>query len=153
MIRAILAVALLLLAACAPLTIERDLDGRNAVNRWPGVITMDPDTPDRAAVWAQEAYEVERKQHPFGLALVRLDTSQRRDMELTSHEVETQAAVRVYGRDETAYRSKEARSLNGGYDGIFDGMTVVRIEAAMRARTPEARAWVEDHLAQIEDQR
>lgn len=153
MIRAILAVALLLLAACAPLTIERDLDGRNAVNRWPGVITMDPDTPDRAAVWAQEAYEVERKQHPFGLALVRLDTSQRRDMELTSHEVETQAAVRVYGRQEAAYRAKEALSLHGGYDGIFAGTTPARIECAMRDRTPKARAWVEDHIREIEAQR
>ena len=116
MIRVFLAVALLLLAACAPVTLERELDGKNAVNRWPGVITLDPDAPDRAAVWAQEAYEVERKRHPFGLALVRLDTSQRRDMEMTSHEVETQAAVRVYGRDE-AYRVIEAALAD--YDAHF----------------------------------
>lgn len=153
MIRAAIAPALILLAACAPLTIERDLDGRNALNRWPGIITIDPAAPDRAAVWAQEAYEVERKGNPAGLALVRLDTSHRRDMELTSHEVETQAAVRVYGRDEAAYRAKEARSLHGGYDGIFAGSTPARIEAAMRDRIPEARAWVENHLDQIEAQR
>lgn len=153
MTRAAIFAALVLLTACAPITRERELVGANATNRWPGIITLDPDAPDRAAIWAQEAYEVQRKLNPAGLALVRLDTSQRRDMELTSHEIETQAAVRLYGRDEAAYRAKEARSLHGGYDGIFAGMTPAQLEAAMRDRTPEARAWVDRHIKRIEAQK
>lgn len=153
MTRAVLVAVLTLLTACAPVTIERELHGANGSNRWPGIITIDPDTPDRAAVYAHELYEVERKRNPAGLALVRLDTSQRRDMELTSHEIETIAAVRVYGRDEAAYRAKEARSLHGGYDGIFAGMTPPQIEAAMRDRTPEARAWVARNIKRIEAQK
>lgn len=36
-----------------------------------------------------------------------------------------------------------------GYGGLFNGMTIPQLEAAMQARSTAARAWVKKHLRQI----
>lgn len=133
------------------LTIFRGLTGRNGRN-WPGVVMVDPDARYRAAVWAQEAYEAERKLNPaFTLRLLFSDSA-RRDLELTGHEVEVVAAARVYGLDRTQKRRAEAASLARNYNE-FEEWDESRIFAEMKMRTTEAEAWVARNLVRITDKR
>lgn len=138
-------------AGCSPYTVERELDGVNAKN-YPGVVVIDPDTEFRAAVWAQEYYEAKRKGHPFGLALVRLDTSEQRDMELIGHEIETQVAVRLYQQDEAEYRRREARALKNAYGDLFKKSDVDDVQAQMLGRREYAVEWVDDNWSRIKEQ-
>ena len=140
-----------LLVGCGSLTFERELKDVNAVN-YPGIVVIDPDTPFRAAVWAQEAYESQRKTHPFELALIRADSSRRRDMELVGHEIETQVAARLYGQSEMAYRRKEAHALKYAYGDLFKKSDVADVEDQMMARRSLAIEWVSEHWGTIRRQ-
>ena len=141
--------AALLLVACSPSIHLADLDGRNAKNNAFRVV-VDRDAPFRAAVLAQELYEAEAKRDPIRAVEVRLDHSAERKLEIAGHEVEVQAAVLLYGQDEDAYRAKEAASMHRGYDGLFRDMPGAEIIAAMEARAPSARQWVERNRARLE---
>ena len=141
--------ALLVVAACDPKIKVADLDGRNAKNNAFRVV-IDPDVPFRAAVLAQELYEAEAKRDPVRAIEVRLDSSAERKLEITGHEVEVQAAALIYGQDEAAYRAKEAASMHRGYGGLFRDMPVAEIIAAMEARKPTARQWVERNRVRLE---
>lgn len=129
-------------------TFIRRLDGAHGRN-WPGVVILNPDAPLPAATWAQEAWEAEYKLNPINLIRTRLSRSARRAMEITSHEIEVQAAHAVYGRDRAQYRLAEARAMQRGYDGLFGGMTPEDIAARMALEAPEAFEWVRDNLNRI----
>lgn len=132
-----------------PLTFTRRLKRGNARN-WPGVIVMDPEAPLPAAVWAQECYEAEHKLNPVNLFRAALSNGARRDMEIMGHEIEVQAAVRVYGKDEAAYRADEARALTKY--GEFKGWSREKITAAMEGRSEAAARWVKRNIRQIKAQ-
>ena len=138
------------LAACTPSVEITDLDGRNARNNAVRV-QIDPDAPCRPGVAAQEIWEAMHKQSPVTAVLVRADKDAQRRMEVMGHEVETQAAVRFCGADESAYRAKEARVMHRGYDGLFADMTEAEIVARMQDRSAAARGWVERHADKLED--
>ena len=109
-------------------TIEYPLKSANGRN-WPGIVVIHPDAPFKAAVVAQEFYEARAKLNPLTFLRTRLSKAARRDMEITGHEVEVQAAVEFYGVDESVYRAREAAQMQRGYDGLFRGMTAQQIEA------------------------
>ena len=129
-----------------PLTLTRRLRGRNARN-WPGLVIMDPRAPLPAAVWAQECYEAGLKLNPVNLIRVAFSKAFRREMEIMGHEIETQAAVRIYGRVEAAYRRKEARVLTRHPE--FKGWGAGKIERAMRAKSCAADKWVARNIDAI----
>ena len=97
-----------------PIVIEKNLNGRNARN-WPGVVLIDPDAHEPAAVAAQELYESRHKMNPVNLLRRTFDDDHRRDMEIMGHEVEVQASVLIYGADEASRRAREAASMQRGY--------------------------------------
>ena len=132
-----------------PITIRASRKGANGTN-WPGFVILDPDAPQPAAVWAQEAYEALHKLNPFNLILTRLSRSARREMEIMSHEIEVQAAVAVYGDTEGARRLREAGSMARGYKGLFSIMGERGVEQAMAACADDARRFVRRHRKQIE---
>lgn len=144
--------SIIALAACSsPLTFERQLEGKNATNL-PGVIFINPDQKFRAAVWAQEAYEAIYKLNPIGGASVKLDSSAKREMEIRSHEIETQVAVRLYNQDENEYRLHEAQVMQRGYGGLFSNSTVEQIVGRMKGETPFAKRWVDRNWGMIYQQ-
>ena len=132
-----------------PLTFTRRLKRGNARN-WPGVIVIDPRAPCPAAVWAQECYEAEHKLNPMNLLRVAFSKRARREMELMGHEIETQVAVRVYGKPRLIYRAKEAKALTKYPE--FKGWSQERIHAEMKAKSVKARRWVERNIERIKDQ-
>ena len=142
----------LALAAC-DLSVEiTDLDGRNARNN-AFRIQIDPDADCRPAVYAQELYEALLKRDPVAALEVKLDSSHRRQMEITGHEIEVQAAVSHCDADEAGYRASEAQTMHRGYDGLFRKMPAPAIEAAMLARKDKAARFIRDHRAEIEKHR
>lgn len=132
-----------------PIVIRRPVKGANARN-WPGLVILDPEARFPAAIVAQEAWEAIYKLNPFTLLVTRLSRSARRRMEIMGHEVEVQAAALIYGKVASAYRGAEARSMHAGYDGLFAGHSVIRIEAAMEAVSDEANRWVRRNIQKIE---
>ena len=132
-------------------TIEYPLKSANGRN-WPGIVVIHPDAPFKAAVWAQEAYEAQAKLNPLTFLRTRLSKSERRDMEITGHEIEVQAAVEFYGVNESIYRAREAAQMQRGYDGLFRGMTLAQIEARMLDRKAEALHLVSANRSKIEAQ-
>ncbi|MGR3463611.1 hypothetical protein [Limimaricola sp.] len=132
-----------------PLTFTRRLKRGNARN-WPGVIVIDPRAPCPAAVWAQECYEAEHKLDPINLLRVAFSKRARREMEIMGHEIETQVAVRIYGKPRLIYRAKEAKALTKYPE--FKGWSQERILAAMRAESGRARQWVSRNMGRIEGQ-
>lgn len=122
----------------------------NARN-WPGFVQVKRNVPYRAAVVAQEAWESMHKMDPLKLfhrVFLRSDND-RREFEYMGHEIETQAALILYGARQVPYRTREAMSMRGGYDGIFNRISITDIEKEMRARSPKAKLWIYaniDHL-------
>lgn len=133
------------------ITIHYPLKSANGRN-WPGIVVIHPDAPFKAAVWAQEAYEAQAKMNPLTFLRTRLPKSARRDMEITGHEVEVQAAVEFYGVDEGVYRAREVAQMHRGYDGLFKHMTAAQIEARMLAERETARRFVSANRSKIEAQ-
>jgi hypothetical protein len=102
-----------------------------------------------AAVWAQEYFEVYyRLSHPFGVLFSRNKTF--REMELQSHEIETQAAVEYYEMDEEAYRLKEAKDMKKGYNWFY-GMSVKEITESMLQRKHSALEWIHKNRKAVEN--
>lgn len=124
-----------------PIIIRRRIDGANGTN-WPGVVILDPDAPMPAATLAQEVWESRWKLNPANLLRRLTSDNTRRRMEIMGHEVEVQAAVLIYEADTDAIRSREARAMLAGYDGLFRGWTLDRLRAAMAGVSDDARVWV-----------
>ena len=133
------------------ITIEYPLKSANGRN-WPGIVVIHPDAPFKAAVWAQEFYEARAKLNPLTFLRTRLSKAALRDMEITGHEIEVQAAVNFYDADECIYRAHEAARMQRGYDGLFRGMTLAQIEARMLDRKAEALHLVSANRSKIEAQ-
>ena len=108
---------------------------------------MDPEAPLPGAVWAQECYEAEWKLNPVNLLRFAFSAKARRGLEIIGHEIETQAAVRLYRRNEADYREKEAQALKAYTD--FRGMGAGQIKRAMEAKRGAAARWVADNLERI----
>ena len=70
-------------------------------------------------------------------------------MEILSHEIETQAAVILYGVNESEYRNKEARTLSTKYKHAFDGISQEDIVIEMLAVSAKAKSWVKKNLDDI----
>lgn len=121
-----------------------EYNGRN----WPGVVIMRKNHPQGAAIWAQEAYEARYKLNPINFIKSRTSSGCRK-MEILSHEIETQAAVILYGVNENEYRNKEARTLSTKYKHAFDGMTQENIIIEMLAVSAKAKRWVEKNIDDI----
>lgn len=135
-----------------PIIITRRLTGRNARN-WPGLVILGKGIRHPAAVCAQEVYESRWKMNPVNLLRRAVSKSANREMEIMGHEVEVQAAVRIYGVAEAAYRRKEAASMIRGYDGLFQGFSAGGLEAAMADKADKARRWVSRNIRLIEEYR
>lgn len=71
---------------------------------------------------------------PFGQKL------RKREMELVSHEIESQLAHHMYGRALVDYRREESRRMTG-YDHL-QGMTPSKIEFEMARRSTTAAKWI-----------
>lgn len=123
------------------------LDGANGRN-WPLFVYMDKRANYPLAVLAQEIYESNYKLNPIKLLKTRWGEGAR-DLELRGHEVEVQAAVRLYDVPEIAYRRLEASAM-AAYYPQFDDMTSEDIEVAMLTHTPMARRWVAGNLDYLE---
>lgn len=132
-----------------PIIFERRIRGANGRN-WPGVVVMHPDAPLPAAVLAQEWWEAMHKLNPLNALRVAFSSHARRRMELTSHEVEVQAAAIIYGKDRHDYRVAEVDRMKRGYDGLFDAVTRAQMRAAMEAMSDEARRWVRQKVDKLE---
>ena len=130
------------------ITIHYPLKSANGRN-WPGIVVIHPDAPFKAAVVAQEYYEARAKLNPLTLLRTRLSKSARRDMEITGHEIEVQAAVAFYDADEGAYRAREVAQMHRGYDGLFKHMTAAQIEARMLDERETARRFVSANRSKI----
>ena len=135
-----------------PIIITRRLTGRNARN-WPGLVILGEGIRYPAAVCAQEVYESRWKLNPVNLLRRAVSESARREMEIMGHEVEVQAAVRIYGAVEIAYRAKEAAAMIRGYDGLFQGFSARGLEAAMADKADKAQRWVSRNIRLIEAHR
>lgn len=135
-----------------PIVITKSLEGANGRN-WPGLVLIDPNAREPAAVFAQELYESRHKMNPVNLLRRTFDDDHRRDMEIMGHEVEVQAAVLLYGAQESVRRYNEATSIQRGYGKLFRHMTVDQIVAAMRGRRNKALAFVLDNRRAIERHR
>ena len=132
-------------------TFERPLggpNGRNTALPGTGVIIIDPEADDPAAVWAQEYYEVQTKVTPDGYRRYVTDAAHRRAVEIMGHEIEVHVAVAYYGADERRRRHREARSLALYED--FEGIGAPEIRRLMRLRRAEALAWIAAHRSEIE---
>lgn len=131
-----------------PFTRRTKLKGSNGIN-WPGFILLDEDLEYPAAVWAQEAYESKLKLNPINFFKRATSTKFRREMELFSHEIETQVAVRFYKVDETNYRNSEARTLHHNYDGIFRKYSYEELSDKMLANKNKANKWIDKNKSDI----
>ncbi|HEY0043597.1 MAG TPA: hypothetical protein VGB62_03515 [Allosphingosinicella sp.] len=96
-----------------------------------------------AAVAAQELYEITFKRAAGPAAAQR----RRREMELTSHAVESLVAARFYGRDLAAYERVEATGMVR-YPHLR-GLSQDEIVAGMRGKRAQAERWVRDNDALI----
>ena len=96
-----------------------------------------------AAVAAQEIFEVDFKRAAGPAAVA----ARRREMELTSHAVESLVASRYYGRDLAAYERREATGMVR-YPHLR-GLSQAQIVAGMRAARPRADSWVRANDALI----
>ena len=96
-----------------------------------------------AAVAAQEIFEVEFKR-AIGPAAVR---ARRREMELTSHAVESLVASRFYGHDLDAYERREATGMVR-YPHL-SALSQDQIVAGMQASRAKAERWVRNNDALI----
>jgi len=103
-----------------------------------------------AAVWAQECYEAEKKLIPGYGWLHVFSPAVRRRLEIIGHEVETQAAVRLYGVDEHDYRQTEATDMIGYYSEFRD-FHAHGLARAMETVAPQAKAWVEKNESRIRE--
>jgi hypothetical protein len=121
---------------------DRDANGRN----WPLYVMMDPKATYPLAILAQEIYESLYKTNPLNLIYTRTGEGAR-ELELRGHEVEVQAAVRLYGASETEYRKAEARSMVQYKQ--FKGWTPDNIELAMMAHTGMAQRWVNKNVRRL----
>ena len=110
-------------------------------------ITMKRDLGKYAsAIWAQEYYEVLlKRRHIIKSRTLKF----RNDMELVSHEIETQVAVTL-GADEHDYRMSEAASLHRGYQGRFSDMPVERINDILKSNKGEALKFISKNRDRIE---
>ena len=135
-----------------PIIITRRLSGRNARN-WPGLVILGKGIRYPAAVCAQEVYESRWKLNPVNMLRHNFSEAARREMEIMGHEIEVQAAARIYGAAEGAYRTKEAAAMIRGYDGLFQGFSAGGLEAAMAAKADQARRWVSRNIRLIEAHR
>lgn len=135
-----------------PIIITRRLTGRNARN-WPGLVILGKGIRYPAAVCAQEVYESRWKLNPVNMLRHNFSEAARREMEIMGHEIEVQAAARIYGAAEAAYRAKEAAAMLRGYDGLFQGVHARGLEAAMAAKAGKARRWVSQNIRLIEEYR
>ena len=135
-----------------PIIITRRLTGRNARN-WPGLVILGKGIRHPAAVCAQEVYESRWKLNPVNMLRHNFSEAARREMEIMGHEIEVQAAARIYGAAEGAYRAKEAAAMIRGYDGLFKGFSAGGLEADMAAKAGKARQWVSRNIRLIEEYR
>lgn len=71
-------------------------------------------------------------------------------LEYRGHEAEVQAAVALYGADETAYRAKEADTMHRKYSGMFAHLSVTQIVIAMETQTPGAKRFVRARMGLLE---
>jgi hypothetical protein len=129
-----------------PIVRWQSLKGANGRN-WPLLVIMDPEATYPLAVLAQELYEAEYKVNPLQLIYTRTGEGAR-ELELKGHEVEVQAAVRLYGASETEYRKAEARSMAVGYKQ-FAGWEPDNIELAMMGHTSMAQRWVSKNIDRL----
>jgi hypothetical protein len=95
-----LAIALGLKTHKLPIVRWQSLKGANGRN-WPLLVIMDPEAPYPLAVLAQELYEAEYKVNPLQPNLHPSQARAHGSWSLRGHEVEVQAAVRLYGASET----------------------------------------------------
>lgn len=131
-----------------PITIIRPIDGANGRN-WPGVVVINPAARYPAAVWAQEAFEAEYRLNPVNWWRVSTSKTAWQDMQILSHEIETLAAVAVYGVSATSYRLTEASAMHRGYGGRLAHLTPEFIAARMSDVSPQAARWVSRNLDRI----
>jgi hypothetical protein len=141
-----LAIALGLKTHKLPIVRWQSLKGANGRN-WPLLVIMDPEAPYPLAVLAQELYEAEYKVNPLQLIYTRTGEGAR-ELELKGHEVEVQAAVRLYGASETEYRKAEARSMVQYKQ--FAGWTLEQLEMGMMEHTGSAMRWVAKNIGRLE---
>jgi hypothetical protein len=141
-----LAIALGLKTHKLPIVRWQSLKGANGRN-WPLLVIMDPEAPYPLAVLAQELYEAEYKVNPLNL-IASLTGEGARELELRGHEVEVQAAVRLYGASETAHRQSEAKALTTYPQ--FKGWTLEQLEMGMMEHTGSAMRWVAKNIRRLE---
>ena len=116
--------------------LKNDANGRNYV----GLVYINDTRPCYKAVLCQEIYEACIKLNPINFFRVLFSESYRLEMELYSHEIETQAAVDLYDVDEDEYRWKEAYVISKGYgfnidtDQAYDRMLQYSHKAKWQAR-------------------
>lgn len=141
-----LAIALGIKTHKLPIVRWQSIDGANGRN-WPLYVIMDPEAPYPLAVLAQELFEAEYKINPLQLIYTRTGEGAR-ELELKGHEVEVQAAVRLYGASETAHRQSEAQALTTYPQ--FDGWGPDNIELGMMGHTSAAMRWVAKNIGRLE---
>lgn len=129
------------------LTFEKKFENKNAENK-PGRIWMDPRANPYGAIWAQEAYEATEKLNPFKALIFLFSKNFRRNLEVMGHEIEVQAAVKFYMKDEDDYRKREAYVMAHYYDE-FSGHSEEVIIREMIKVSRDARKWVNKHEDQI----
>jgi len=100
-----------------------------------------------AAIWAQEYFEIKHKRANFFKAITR-NKEFLRDMEIRSHEIETQVAV-MLGGDEKKYRAKEARAVVRYPQFKGSGIEASGIELAMLHKRAEALRFISKHKSKI----
>jgi len=116
--------------------LKNDANGRNYV----GLVYINHTRPCWKAVLCQEIYEAMLKLNPIRFFRVLFNESHKLEMELYSHEIETQAAVYLYGVEEEDYRWKEAYVISKGYgfnidtDQAYDRMLSYKQKAFWQAR-------------------
>ena len=122
-------------------------NGRN----WPGLVHVRKGLPYPAAVVAQEAWESMHKMDPIKLfhrVFKRSDQDQR-EFEFMGHEIECQVMHLLYGVRLDSARQSEALSMKGGYDGLFQNMSIARIKMELEARQEKALKWVNKNMKHI----
>lgn len=127
-----------------PVTINWNLKSSNARN-WPGLVVLNKGLTQRAAVWAQEAWESRHKTNPLNLIRKIFSKDHRRRMEYMGHEVECVVSQRVYGQPINDARTREALSLRRGYGGLFAEIPIEVLVQAMKSNNAEAVSWVGKH--------
>ena len=140
-----IAIALILLSP--PITIKTDKINSNAQNGWVFIKMKKDLGPYWSAIWAQEYYEINlKKKNPLKRLLRNRDFM--RNMEIVSHEIEVQEAVRASGADETSYRQKEAKAV-AEYKQFGGEVDWTTIEVEMKKASGEALRFISKNSSKI----